>query len=194
MKRCWSHGKSTDLVLVSPKGLFEIVFWVLRTTRCDVFIFSFIKEFTSTYQDFMVSFLHLQGRWEGGSEVLHQSILLLWPLEREDAAGHRGQEEGEAKTEGMCEGTQAQGPGNVQHSAPPLFFYAQLDICADFFCCRDRLRCLWWTARLWATNTEDAEAENVLYSPQKQIHVSFRIELAGWFTNRFTGLVSHHIA
>lgn len=73
-------------------------------------------------QDFFVSFVHLQRRWEGGSEVLHQSILLLRPVEREDAAGHRGQEEGEAETEGMSEQSQAQGPGSVHYI---VLFYVQ---------------------------------------------------------------------
>lgn len=96
------------------------------------FQFSFIKERKQLPQHAnqnltqLLGFLHLQGRWEGGSEVLHQSILLLWPLEREDAAGHRGQEEGEAETEGMCAQAQAQGPGNVQYSALP--YYAAIEV------------------------------------------------------------------
>lgn len=44
------------------------------------------------------------------------------------------------------------------------------------------------------TSMEDGENENVLCSPQKQIHVSFLIERTGWFTNRFMGLASHLIA
>lgn len=43
-----------------------------------------------------------QGRREGGPEVLHQPVLLLRPLEGEDAAGHGGQAQGEAETEGVC--------------------------------------------------------------------------------------------
>ena len=46
-------------------------------------------------------------------------------MEREDAAGHGGQEEGEAETEGMCEQTQAQGPGSVPYAVP--FFHTVAD-------------------------------------------------------------------
>ena len=38
-----------------------------------------------------------QGRWEGSPEVLHWSLLLLWPVEGADAAGHQGYHEGETQ-------------------------------------------------------------------------------------------------
>lgn len=43
----------------------------------------------------------MQGRQEGCTEVLHGPLLLLQPVEGEDAAGHRGQTQGEATAEGM---------------------------------------------------------------------------------------------
>ncbi len=50
-------------------------------------------------------------------------------MEREDAAGHRGQEEGEAETEGMSEHLHAQRSHSTQYSV--LAFHETTKDCAD---------------------------------------------------------------
>lgn len=107
-----------------------------------------------------IIFFFVKGWWEGRSEVLHQSVLLFWPVEGEDAAGHRGQEEGEAETESKCEQTRARCPSLQQ--------------CWVFG--HNRLRFIWWTLSTGGGHV-DGWTESFLRSPQ--IHVS------GW-TGRFS--------
>ncbi len=50
-------------------------------------------------------------------------------MEREDAAGHGGQEEGKEETEGMSEQLQARGPGSSwqQLRTVPVLWFAEID-------------------------------------------------------------------
>lgn len=56
----------------------------------------------SSIQTCFHSFIIIKGRQEGRAEVLHGPVVLLQPVEGEDAAGHRGQAQGEETAEGMA--------------------------------------------------------------------------------------------